>query len=204
MPVRSCAVLVVLLISMSPSAARADWILTPHFGTTFGADATNRHAVLGGAIAEFDEDAFGWEADISFVPDFFAGRYGSEDFTSSNSSVLSLMANALIGVPVGGRHRDRIRPYVTLGAGVMQMFVASPEDGKFFETFTYEPGWNAGIGGLGFITKRIGIRADVRYIRSFRNQRPSWTRGLVSDVAPGNFDFFRGTVGLTVRVGPVD
>src|SRR6185503_14303804 len=105
MSFRSCMRLVVMLFVLSPSAAQADWIFTPHFGTTFGADATGReHPVIGGAIAVFDEGAFGWEADISFVPDSFAGRYGAVDFNGTNSHVLAAMGNALIGVPVGGQH----------------------------------------------------------------------------------------------------
>ena len=202
---RSYTLAGVLLLVISPAAAHGEWIFTPHFGSTFGGDVSGReHAVLGGALALFDEDAFGWEADVSFVPDSFAGRYGSVDFRGSDSSVLSFMGNALIGLPVGGQHLARFRPYLTLGAGLMQMHVASPDGAGFFRTTTYEAGWNAGAGALAFLTSRVGIRGDVRYIRSFQDRPPSWTRGIDVDVAPGNFDFFRGTVGLTVRLGRVD
>lgn len=205
MSFRSRMRLVVIMLVLSPSVARADWILTPHFGTTFGADAKGReHPVVGGALALFDEKAFGWEADVAFVPGSFGGRYGSVDFTGNNSHVLSVMANALIGVPVGGQHRDRIRPYVTVGAGLMQMHVASPDGAGFFETTTHEAGWNTGAGGLIFVTSRIGIRGDVRYTRSFQDQPPSWTRGIDIDVAPGNYDFFRTTFGVTLRLGRID
>jgi hypothetical protein len=205
MSFKSLVWLVMALLVSSPAVARADWVFTPHLGTTFGADVKGRsHALFGGALAEFDEDAFGWEADISFVPDAFAGRYGAVDFGGSNSSVLSAMANALIGMPVGGQHRDRIRPYLTLGAGLLQMHVASPEGGGFFKTTTHEAGWNAGAGGLVFITSRIGLRGDVRYFRSFQDQPPTWTRGIDVDVAPGNFDFFRATAGVTMRLGRID
>lgn len=192
-----------LLLVFAPAVSHADWIFTPQFGTTFGADAKGReHAVIGGALALFDENAFGWEADISFVPDAFAGRYGAVDFTQSNSSVLSVMGNAVIGSSVGGQ--GRFRPYVTLGAGVMQMHVASPDGAGFFRTTTYEAGWNGGAGGIAFITSRIGVRGDVRYTRSFQDRPPSWTRGIDVDVAPGNFDFFRTTFGVTVRLGRID
>jgi hypothetical protein len=205
MAFRSCARAALLMLVLSPAAAHADWIFTPHFGTTFGADTHGReHAVIGGSLAKFDEDAFGWEAEVSFVPDFFKGRYGAFDFTGSNSNVLSFMGNALIGLPVAGQHRDRLRPYVTIGAGFMQMHVESPVERSFFKTTTWEPGLNVGGGGVGFITRRIGLRGDVRYTRSFRNQPPSWTRGIDFDLAPGHFDFFRATFGLTVRVGKLN
>ena len=192
-----------LLLVFAPAVSHADWIFTPQFGTTFGADAKGReHAVIGGALALFDEKAFGWEADISFVPDAFAGRYGTVDFTQSSSSVLSMMGNAVIGSSIGGQ--GRVRPYVTLGAGLMQMHVASPDGAGFFRTTTYEAGWNAGAGGIAFFTSRIGVRGDVRYTRSFQDRPPSWTRGIDVDVAPGNFDFFRTTFGLTVRLGRIN
>ena len=152
----------------------------------------------------FDEDAFGWEADIAFTPDAFAGQYGEIDFTESNSSVLSVMVNALIGKSMLGQQRDRFRPYVSIGVGLLQMHVASPDGGGFFETSTHEAGWNAGVGALAFVTGRIGIRGDVRYIRSFQDSPPSWTRGIDVDVAPGHFDFFRATAGVSVRLGRLD
>jgi opacity protein-like surface antigen len=191
--------LVLLLLVCLPTVAQAQWVFTPHFGSTFGGDANDReHPSFGGAVTVFDEDAFGWEADVAFVPDAFAGRYGSVDFTGSNSHVLSVMGNAVIGLPVRGQHRQLLRPYVTLGAGFMQMHVASPDGGGFFKTTTHEAGWNAGAGAIAFITSRIGIRGDVRYLRSFQDRPPSWTRGIDVDVAPGNFDFFRATVGVCI------
>jgi hypothetical protein len=205
MSFKSYVWLVMALLVSSPAVAQADWVFTPHFGSTFGADVKDRpHAVFGGALAEFDEDAFGWEADVAFVPDAFAGRYGAVDFSESNSSLFSVMANALIGLPVGGQHRDRVRPYLTVGAGLLQMHVASPDGGNFFKTTTHEAGWNAGAGGLVFITSRIGLRGDVRYFRSFQDQPPTWTRGIDVDVAPGHFDYFRGTFGVTMRLGRID
>lgn len=205
MSFRSCVRASLLIVLLCPAAANADWILTPHLGTTFGADTHGReHTLFGASLAKFDEDAFGWEADVTFVPDFFKGRYGTIDFTGSNSSVLSFMANALIGLPVAGQHRDRLRPYVTLGVGMMQMHVESPVERSFFKSTVWEPGLNAGGGGVGFITSRIGLRGDVRYMRSFRNQPPSWTKGIDFDVAPGHFDYFRATFGLAVRVGKLD
>ena len=201
---RKCAI-AAFLLGLIPSHVNADWVFTPQFGTTFGADTHGReHAAFGVALAHFDEDMFGWEGDVSFVPDFFRGRFGAIDFTGSDSSVLAVMGNALIGIPVARQHRDRLRPYVTIGAGILQMHVESPVEQNFFKTVVYEPGFNAGIGGVGFITRRLGVRADVRYFRSFRDRPPSWTRGIDFDVAPGNFDYFRATFGLTVRMGEVD
>lgn len=194
-----------LIVALSPSVAAAEWIFTPQFGTTFGADTHGReHPVMGGSLALFDETAFGWEADVSFTPNFFKGRYGEIDFTDSRSNVLTVMGNAIVSIPVAGQYRDRFRPYLTGGFGVMQMHVESPVEQRVFKSTVWEPGWNAGVGTLAFVTSRIGIRGDVRYIQSFQDKPPSWTKGIDFDIAPGNFDFFRASFGVTVRVGKID
>jgi hypothetical protein len=197
---RSYAGMAMLMVALLPAVAQADWLFTPHFGTTFGADTHGReHPLFGGAIAVLDEDAFGWEAEVSYAPNFFEGSGTDFDFSAGNSSVLSVMGNAVIGVPIGGRHRDAFRPYVTGGVGMLQIRVIS--DGGFFETTTREFGFNLGAGAMGFLTERVGFRGDLRYLRSFQNQVPSWTRGIDFDIAPDSFDYFRATFGLTFRFG---
>lgn len=205
MPLRPFIRAALFMVVLTPAVAAAEWIFTPQFGTTFGADTHGReHAAIGGSLALFDETAFGWEADVSFTPNFFRGRYGAFDFTGSRSNVLTVMGNAVVSMPVAGRYRDRLRPYGTLGLGFMQMHVESPVERSFFKSTVWEPGWNAGAGLLAFVTPRVGLRGDVRYLRSFQNKRESWTRGIDFDVAPGNFDFFRASFGVTVRVGRID
>ena len=205
MPLGPLVRVTLLIVALSPSPAAAEWIFTPQFGTTFGADTHgHKHPAMGGSLALFDDTAFGWEADVSFTPNFFRGRFGTVDFTGSNSSVLTLMGNAVMSIPVVGQYRDRFRPYATVGLGIMQMHVESPVERSFFKSTVWEPGWNAGAGALAFVTNRVGIRGDVRYIRSFQNRRGSWTQGIDFDVAPGNFDYFRASAGVTLRVGQLD
>jgi opacity protein-like surface antigen len=205
MPFPALVRVALLIVFAVPSVAKADWIFTPHFGTTFGADTHgNKHPTMGGSIALFDDTSFGWEADVSFAPNFFRGRFGTVDFTGSRSNVLTVMGNAVVSMPIAGQYRDRLRPYGTGGLGFMQMHVESPIERNFFKSTVWEPGWNAGGGILALITNRVGVRGDVRYIRSFQNRRGSWTQGIDFDVAPGSFDFFRATAGVTLRVGRID
>ena len=113
---RSSACLALLLVVSSPAAAHADWIFTPHFGSTFGGDASGReHAVVGGALAVFDEDAFGWEADIALVPNSFAGRYGAVDFSLMLSLLAGSIPGIIIGSHIGSRSSDaRLRPVLAI------------------------------------------------------------------------------------------
>jgi hypothetical protein len=184
------AVTIAWILLCAPGAAQADWLFSPMIGRTFGADTFGReHATYGGAISWLDEDAFGWEAEFSFSPDFFDANEPLE--TDRSGSVVTFMGNAIIGAPLG-----RFRPFFTGGVGLLQMRVSS--DAGTFETTTSEFGWNAGVGAFALLGSRVGLRGDLRYLRSFQNQDPSWTRGLAPDIAPGNFDFWRASIGLTV------
>ena len=183
------------LLVLTPATAHADWLLTPMLGQTFGGDTHGRmHTVLGVAVGQLDEEAFGWEADFAYSPDFFEGSDDDFDFAGNNSRVVTAMLNVLASATT-----TAIRPFVGVGLGLIQIDVES--DDGLFESTTRELGWNAGVGIMGMIAERAGLRADLRYVRSFQNQLPSWTRGVDVDVAPGNFDYFRAGVGVTIRLG---
>jgi opacity protein-like surface antigen len=190
--IATCAAMSAWILVCAPAAAQADWLFTPSLGRTFGGDTFGEgHLTYGGAVAWVDEESFGWEAEFSYSPEFF----DNESFESERSgSVVAFMGNALIGAPMGPE--GRFRPYVTGGIGLMQMRVVS--DFGAFESLTSEFGFNVGAGAFGLIGSRVGLRGDLRYLRSFQNQNPSWTRGVAPDIAPGSFDFWRASVGLTL------
>ena len=81
----------------------------------------------------------------------------------------------------------------------MRMHVESDPADPFIND-EHEFGWNLGGGAMAFFGDHVGLRGDVRYVRSFQNGVPSWTRNVNVDVAPGHFDFFQATVGLTFRI----
>jgi hypothetical protein len=179
-----------LCLVLLPSVAQADWLFTPSLAYPFGGDTVDRyHPAYGFSFGPIDEEGFGFEADLGVAPRFFDGS--REDFTGSGS-VLTLMGNLLIA-GAGAR----FNAYVVGGIGYMQMRVTS--DGGTFETTTHEIGYNAGGGFFYFLNARVGLRGDVRYIRSFQDGEPSWTRGVDVDLAPSAFDYFRGAVGVTLR-----
>ena len=179
------------MLALSPSTAQADWLFAPSAAYPFAGDT------LGGIAPAFafglgwlDEESVGLEAEVGYAPRFFDA---DGDFTGTGS-VFSLMGNLMIG----GSSTGRVMPYVTGGAGYLRMQVTSDE-GRFTSS-TVEPGFNAGAGIIGFLRDGIGLRGDVRYFRSFRDLPPSWTRGVAIDIAPGNFDFWRASIGVTIRV----
>ena len=198
---RKCAVIAALMVILVPAAARAEWLFTPLIGTTFGADTFGQQdAMYTFALATVDEDLFGWEGEVSYAPDFFTGVADTLGFPGSGN-VASGMVDALIGAPFNAHGGITVRPYVTGGVGIMRMHVVSGQSDLFTST-TREFGWNLGLGAMTFFGSHLGLRGDLRYLRSFQNQNPSWTQGTNVDIAPGNFDFWRGSVGVTFRFNP--
>ena len=182
-----------LLLTLLPAPAAADWLVTPSFGTTFGADTKgHEHVTYGIAVGWMSAGIFGWEADVSFTPKFFEGDDNDFDF-ADGSNVVTAMANAIIGLPLGGQRDAGFRPYVTGGIGMLQPKARSSND--LFHVDNSEFGFNAGIGALGFFTDHVGIRGDVRYLRSFVD--PNEDNEF--DIGVGKFDFWRGLAGLTFR-----
>jgi hypothetical protein len=56
-------------------------------------------------------------------------------------------------------------------------------------------GVNAGAGITGFFTDNFGLRGDIRYFRSLRDNDSDGDL----DIAIGSFHFWRGSVGVTFR-----
>ena len=63
-----------------------------------------------------------------------------------------------------------------------------PEAGR--KTF----GFNVGGGVMGFFNDVIGLRGDVRYVRSFQD-----TDDNLVTIDVGNFDYWRANIGVVFR-----
>jgi opacity protein-like surface antigen len=96
------------------------------------------------------------------------------------------MGNLIIAAPRGG-----IRPYASGGIGIIGARVDSTQ--QFLKASTNDLGLDAG-GGIMCLSGNIGVRGDLRYFRSLRNNDPNGV-----DLALGDFRFWRGTVGVTFK-----
>jgi opacity protein-like surface antigen len=132
---------------------------------------------------------FGWDADFSFTPEFFEGNDDDFDF-DGGSHVVTAMANAILGFP---QRSGRLRPYLTGGIGMLQTEARSTDD--LFSVDNSEFGFNLGLGAVGFMSDGVGLRGDVRYVRSLEDP----TEDNEFDIATGNFDYWRGSVGVSFR-----
>ena len=190
---RKYALLAALLMMLAPGAASADWLFTPNLGTVFGGDASGReHLSYGASIGWMGAGVFGWEADFAYTPEFFDGDDDVVDLVDS-SNVTTFMVNAIIGIPAGGTTGGGFRPYFSCGVGMMQTNVTGTN--ALFKVDNSEFGINLGAGAIGFVSDHVGIRGDVRYFRSLSD--PDEDNEF--DIALGDFDYWRATVGLTFR-----
>jgi opacity protein-like surface antigen len=138
--------------------------------------------------------AVGFELDFGYSPNFFEGSTSGSGFEFANdSNVTTLMANAILGIPVGGQTGGGVRPYVVGGVGLIRTNVQDADE--FFDVNTKNDfGFDVGGGIMGFFTDNVGIRGDVRYFRSF-----SGSSDNVAGIGVSDFNFWRGSVGMSFR-----
>ena len=189
-----------LLIALTPAAARADTMLIPFFGVNFGGDAgkdlsesfDSKQFTYGLSVAWMGGGVFGVELETGYTPDFF----GKND--AGGSSVLTLTGNLLVGVPFGGQQGFGVRPYGAFGLGVLQSrtdFGANNLDENNFA-------WDFGGGVMMFFGQHFGVRADIRYLRAFDDLDISDLEEVIDidDIErPGKLDFTRFTTGFILR-----
>ena len=180
-----CASVVLVLIASIPT--RAQGFISPFVGFNFGGDSTNcaalrnceEHRTIVGLAIGSSHGAFGVEEDIAYAPQFFGKT------PDQKNALLTAMSNLMVVIPAGP-----IQPYGVIGIGLvrphMEFNATSLTLGK------NALGWDIGAGLNLFLVKKVGVRGDVRRIKT------------LSDVTMGVFssdklEFWRGTAGLTFR-----
>jgi opacity protein-like surface antigen len=207
--------LTLLFLGSLAAPARADWYLTPYIGAAFGGasnqfvfndldDEFEQRMNFGGSFGWRSKGVFGLEVDYNVAPNFFQFTGGTNDFDlfDFDSSVQTLMGNAVIAIPIGGSTGMGFHPYVTAGLGTIRTKLRSDSD-VFDDINSNDTGFNVGGGAHFFLGTHFGLRADVRYIRGFESlddedpieDNPFFDQSIATDV----FNYTRGTVGLTFR-----
>lgn len=188
--------LALLLGVVAPAAARADGLIVPFAGVNFGGNSGNELADAidakrfnwGVSLAFMGAGVLGLEADIAHTSDFF----GKTDL--GGSSVLTATGNLLVGIPIGGQQGVGFRPYALIGLGVIRSKVDVL--GDVLRLDNSELAWDFGGGAMFFFGTNVGLRADLRYFRTFGNV----DFDLVDFIAePQHLDFARASAGLILR-----
>ncbi len=177
----------VVAMLWAPTQAQAEGYISPFAGVHFGNDQLEKKAVYGVDAGWMGAGIIGGEVDFGWAPNAFG--------ESVDNHVLDLMANLIIGVPVGGTRGPGIKPYVTGGLGLIQTVIGS----GISDVADYDQkdlGFNLGAGAMGFFSDHVGLRGDVRYFRTINNNDSTLDD---VDLDLGSFDFWRATVGVVIR-----
>jgi hypothetical protein len=177
----------------SPAVARADGFVSPWAAVQFGGqidnvrvDVNRGRAAFGLTAGAMGGGIVGGEVDFGYSPSFFGT---SNDF--GNNTVIDVMGNIIIGVPIGGTSGGGVRPYFTGGVGLLRSQI---DGGTVFNvsSSTNEFGWNAGGGVMGFFNDHFGLRGDFRYMRAFQGD-------IIHGLDLGKLNFTRLSIGVVIR-----
>ena len=191
--IKSLILIAATALVLAPTQARADGWVTPWIGSAFGSSIDNGRGTFGVSAGGMGAGIIGGEVDFGYNPSFFGTQ---NDF--GNSSVLNLMGNLIVGVPIGGTHGMGLRPYIVGGVGLIRtqvdantnLFRPAASDNMF--------GWDAGAGVMGFFNDHIGLRGELRYLRGTHDMNVS--TGVNSIDFNGNkLHFWRPSIGVVFR-----
>ena len=122
----------------APIDARADGYVSPWAGVNFaGGGLDSGRGSFGVQAGGMGGGIIGGEVDFGYSPSAFGTQ---NDF--GNNSIINLMGNVIIGIPIGGTYGTGFRPFVTGGVGLIrtQMDGRTPAFG-----FHLRPTTSAGI-----------------------------------------------------------
>jgi len=98
----------------------------------------------------------------------------------------------VIGIPIGGTHGAGLRPFVTGGLGAIHTKIEPFEGNTDF-------GYNLGAGVMGYFATHIGVRADVKYLRTINSDDDIDLGDGLGSFDQGSFHFWRATFGIVIK-----
>lgn len=171
---------------MIATPAFADGAITPYIGYNYGGDSSNcislrdcqeKHANFG--ISFGSAGPVGFEADLAYARNFFGAS------PDGDNSVLTLMSNFVFGIPLGP-----VQPYLVGGVGLIRPHASlNPTQ---LVTSKNAFGYDLGFGVTVFLSRRLGVRGDIRRFRTFEDLTLFVFSG-------GKLEFSRASAGLTFR-----
>jgi hypothetical protein len=190
---------VALVPLLRPAPARADWNLAPFAGLKFSGDTTlldvedaagKKKFVYGGTVTWLGRGIFGVEGDLAFVEGYFNGQPVENNQLVESSRLTTLMGNAVLAAPLSWTGFS-LRPYLSGGFGLVRVRVTDVQ-GLVSRTRNLG-GFNLGGGAVGFVTKRTGVKWDLRYVRGSGSNEAGTAFG-----SP-RIDFWRATMAVVIR-----
>lgn len=188
------------LVAVAVPARAQDLFAVPFAGVKFGGDtsivdleiaAGRTTFTLGASLSVLGDGWLGYEADFAYLPGFFEND-NSLPLIKPGSYALDLTGAVILALPEGVT-RGGLRPYGIFGLGLIN---AQAQD--LLEIFLVRrtvPAFKIGIGAQALLlTNNVGIRFDLRHVRSFTGDDGSLAR------VGRRISYSRFTLGLLLRL----
>src|SRR5262245_3978866 len=197
MRLRRSALFVVPVLAWSAAPAYTQWVITPQLAGTFSGDVERGKGRPGVSIGLLG-DRIGVELDLQRYQHFFKDseifpldpaappncRAGVGRCTDINTDALGFMGNVLMPLRI---HGMQWRPYGTAGLGVIRAWTNEPGRDQ------NDLGFNGGGGIMYSLSRRVGLRGDLRYFRALVDENKR------DEVYFKDYGFWRAAVGVTLE-----
>lgn len=194
--VQALIVAAAVAVVSAPSVAHADGYIAPwisaNAGQNMGTNFDNGGAGFGVNAGGMGGGIVGGELEFGWTPNYFGN---STNFGANH--VIDLMGNAIVGIPIGGQWGAGIRPFATGGFGLLRTSI----NGGVIAPVAFTDnmlGWNLGAGVMGYFNDHVGVRGDLRYLRSFQDMGRG-PNNIDFTNGGGQFHFWRAAVGVVLR-----
>jgi len=187
-----------LLLAPLPARAQVDWLVTPFMGMKFGGStsivdleqaAGQATFTLGASSAWLTRGVFGAEAEFAFTPGYF--ERGNQNLVTPASYVADVVGNLVLTLPPGAT-REGLRPYAVAGGGMIH--AQASDVLSVLRVRRFMPALCLGGGAIGLLTNNVGVRFDLRYLRSVAHDNEA-------ALSVGRrINYWRGTVGLVLKL----
>jgi hypothetical protein len=186
------------VLLLTPASARADWLVTPFVGARIDAKTVlidldqasgTTKPIVGVSVGHLGLGVLGFEADLGYLPGFFDSS--SRGGLVSSSRVAALTGQVLVAAPAAVM-RDSLRPYLTVGAGVVHVGIADLRN--LLDVSENYGALSVGAGAIGRTGRKTSVRLDLRRMQTL-------TEGSAPIVGTGTtrLSFWRASVGLSLH-----
>lgn len=194
----TAAILAGALVGL-PLPAHADIFVSPFLGVKFKGSTNQLNLDESNGVRDTKSSVgvsgvwlgtrgLGLELDLAHQSRFFEG---AGDSLVTRSGVTTLSGNVMLALPLSIT-RESLRPYAVAGLGWMH--AAAKDQIELSPVRNDYLGLTLGVGAVGFLSDVVGLRFDLRYLKSVSSADTSAVSG---DLA--RLSFWRATLGIVFR-----